>query len=362
VVRSKEVKAAITKYPEFKLEKRVGEYSIYRLTTNPGQYVIPLKNQAVLCQTKDWRDPAYQWFARKDLAEAFIVFKKKPDTYDKNMFSQVITDLSQIVKQPIHSSEVKVSSTLGNETIDIETSEIGHPLLIKVAYHPNWRVTGADRVYLVSPAFMLIFPTSKKIHLSFEPGALSQIGKLLSILGLLLAVSVGYWFKPSKLIEADSSKNWVRLIAIVAGLLLIFFFIGIINPDASTVMVKARRAFNCNDYNQARSLLQKVMVMSKRDSGPRNEAAIFYATTFVREGRFAEAAKELRQFISDYPNSFWTPQAVFDLAYSETNLGNVAGAIKIYQSIIDDFSTTTWAKYSKDRLKEIEKKLKAQKQ
>ena len=61
----------------------------------------------------------------------------------------------------------------------------------------------------------------------------------------------------------------------------------------------------------------------------------------------------MRAFIQAYPASFWTPQAYFDLAYSENNLGNKQSAIAIYKKIIRDFPTTSWAKYSRDRLKEL---------
>ena len=38
------------------------------------------------------------------------------------------------------------------ESITITTSRVGHPLLVKVSYHPRWTAEGADGPYLVSPA------------------------------------------------------------------------------------------------------------------------------------------------------------------------------------------------------------------
>jgi len=88
-----------------------------------------------------------------------------------------------------------VAGVLGNESVDIETSDIGHPLLVKVSYHPNWRVTGADRVYLVSPSFMLVFPNSRRVHLSFEPSWLNHLGLALSFLGMILAAASPVWYR-----------------------------------------------------------------------------------------------------------------------------------------------------------------------
>ncbi|MCZ7625617.1 MAG: hypothetical protein M5R38_07045 [Candidatus Methylomirabilis sp.] len=48
-----------------------------------------------------------------------------------------------------------------------ETDCPGRPHLIKISYHPKWHVEGADRVYLVSPAFMLVYPTARQVRLVF---------------------------------------------------------------------------------------------------------------------------------------------------------------------------------------------------
>jgi hypothetical protein len=355
VVRSPEVKDALKAQPEFKLEKKVGEYNIYRLLTNSGQYVEPLANEPALMTTNDWRDAAYQWFARRDLNDTFVVFKKQADKADRSHFKQVITDLSQLKKLPYTTKHIKVKSIVKNESIEIETSEIGRPLLIKVSYHPNWRVEGADKIYLVSPSFMLIFPTAHKVRLSFEAGSLGLAGKLLTLLGLVLIISIPFWIRAVQ-VSSGSEVNGARWLAV--GLIAVisvaaFFIAGLVRPGPSSFMVAARGAFDRGNWTLSRQLYGHALAASKMMSGRRNEAAIFYATTFVRENNFTEGAKQLREFIKDYPNSFWTPQAYFDLAYCEANLGNKKTAADLYKRIIRDFPTTSWAKYSLDRLKKL---------
>ena len=41
-------------------------------------------------------------------------------------------------------------------------SRPGHPLLVKVSYHPRWRAEGADGPYLVSPALMMVVPRQRR--------------------------------------------------------------------------------------------------------------------------------------------------------------------------------------------------------
>lgn len=152
------------------------------------------------------------------------------------------------------------------------------------------------------------------------------------------------------MLEQEKSK-WILIFLLAAAIVLAALALNFIAPNAESLLKSGRKDFDRGNYAAAKEKLQKVMDPAPKSSGFRCEAQIFYATCFVRENRFEEGAQELRKFIRSYPNMFWTPQAYFDLAYCETNLGNLKSALQIYQSIINNFPTTSWAKYSADRLK-----------
>jgi TolA-binding protein len=154
--------------------------------------------------------------------------------------------------------------------------------------------------------------------------------------------------KPGK-----TNKNF--LIAFIAALILaaFVFALNFIHPDNAMVLQRARADFDRGKYMKALPKFKKAADMSSPGSGIRCEARIFYATCLVRENLFKEASIEFRKFIDEYPSSFWTPQAYFDLAYSEQNQNNYIEAANIYKKIIADFPTTSWAKYSKERLEEF---------
>jgi TolA-binding protein len=147
-------------------------------------------------------------------------------------------------------------------------------------------------------------------------------------------------------------KRIFFIIAAILGILIGGFSL-LSTPNPDTLLKQARRQFDAGKYAQARPGFARVRQISKASSGPRCEAYLFYATCFVRENKFPEAIRELEAFVREYPNSFWTPQAYFDLAYSYRSTGNNAPAQKYYDLIIDRFPTTTWAGYSRDRLKEM---------
>ena len=367
VVRSSQVKDVIKHYPEFKLEKVIGEYHIYRLLTDDHEYVVPLKNQPVLFSTSDWRDISYQWFAREKLKDTFLVFMKKAGEKEVKIFGKAVSDLGQARSIAYSKKNIRVKSDLREETIDIETSEIGRPLLIKVSYHPNWRVKGADKIYFASPSFMLIYPKEHKIHLSFEPGFASKIGWLLTLSGMILIIFSPFWLnnylgggevKDKEKITGEwpvyphtkifGVGVYSVLALVITGAFLIFNYMA---PSMEMRLKKGRADFDRGRYSLAREKLSEVIAHSKMSSGARCEAKIFYATAFLREQKYKEAKAAFEQFIRDYPNSYWTPQAYFDLADCEINLKNRPAANLIYHKILRDFPATTWAQYSKVRLK-----------
>ncbi len=145
------------------------------------------------------------------------------------------------------------------------------------------------------------------------------------------------------------------LIAFVAAFILAaaVFALNFIIPDNGMLLQNARADFDRGNYKKALPKFKKAADISSPGSGIRCEARIFYATCLVRQNQFREASAEFRKFMEEYPSSFWTPQAYFDLAYSERNQDNYAGAALIYKKIIADFPATTWAKYSAERLEEL---------
>ena len=85
------------------------------------------------------------------------------------------------------------------ETISIETSAVGHPLLVKVSYHPRWRAEGADGPYLVSPALMLIVPRQPTVRLVYATTWADAAGRALTLAGLGLCLVGARRRRPSAL-------------------------------------------------------------------------------------------------------------------------------------------------------------------
>ena len=84
---------------------------------------------------------------------------------------------------------------VGVETIRFRTNRVRHPVLVKVSYHPRWRVEGADGPYLVSPALMMVVPRQEEVRLVYPARTLADYAGLalttVSALGLVFRRRLG---------------------------------------------------------------------------------------------------------------------------------------------------------------------------
>ena len=62
----------------------------------------------------------------------------------------------------------------------------GMLLLVRVSFHPRWRVEGADGPYLVSPALMMVVPRQREVRLVYGRTASDFAGLALTVATLLV--------------------------------------------------------------------------------------------------------------------------------------------------------------------------------
>ena len=141
---------------------RVPPYTVFRLP-DPGGYVEPLSHRPVRSSLEGWRDKAYRWFTRKPLSPAHLVFTDDPQAALLESEPWLVERDAWLPppEDPLPGG-TRVTSEVEAERIRIHTDRPGHPLLVKVSYHPRWRATGADGPYLIAPGLMMVVPRSAR--------------------------------------------------------------------------------------------------------------------------------------------------------------------------------------------------------
>ena len=155
-------------------------YEIFRLKINPNRYVNVPKYEPVVFETKDWKRISYEWFKNEDLLDVPLVF-----TNDRESFKLSTNSLENIPKIPINNT-CHIEEDIEIEEIRFNTTCVGKPHIISISYYPNWKVEGADKVYLVSPSFMLVIPKEESVRLYYGETLVDQFGKALTLFGIFL--------------------------------------------------------------------------------------------------------------------------------------------------------------------------------
>ena len=157
---------------------RVPPYEVFRLR-GALRLVEPMAFAPVRAPRDDWREQAWRWFTTKPLPPAHLVFT------DDARFDVATGAAEPPPSVPLEPGTVVADDVLEPETITFRTSRPGHPVLVRVSYHPRWRAEGADGPYLVSPALMMVVPRGPVVRLVYARGWADHLGLALTVLTAL---------------------------------------------------------------------------------------------------------------------------------------------------------------------------------
>jgi len=156
----------------------VPPYEVFRLRGAPPRYAEPMAWAPARASPRGWREQAWRWFTEKPLSPAHLVF-----TDDARFAPAAPGAPTPLVPLPpgarISGEEIRP------ELIAFRTNRPGHPVLVKVSYHPRWRAEGADGPYLVSPALMMVVPRQPDVRLVYARTLSDHAGLALTVLTAL---------------------------------------------------------------------------------------------------------------------------------------------------------------------------------
>jgi len=382
------VREAIEKQPGVIREKEFPPYTVYLLQGNPDRYVSLLDHEPPLVLTKNWRDIAFEWFRKGDLA-THLVLKKKLDPHDADIFHSIYHErLPEVDPVDLHNTRNSINSSnpsnrnaeireiIGPEEIIMETPHIGRPHLVRISYHPNWHVEGAERIYMASPSFMLIYPTREKVRLYFGPSLPNYLGYLLSAIGLFIVLAgirpfrnTGVIRYPlsvirnslSKAIEASLIKRLIHvhhkrrlLWGISVGIItvLIVTILAVRHNEPTQIYNKGMKHFNSGEFDMARTVFEKGLARFPL-SPVADQTAFHFAVTFYKEQKWAQALESFEAMAREYPETRKLPEVLYHIGLCHLRLERRERAIGVLRKLIEDFPEDAWAEYARERLQEL---------
>lgn len=374
IVRSDHAKEAIRHTAGYALQDTVGEYELWELTTNRNRYVEVPQYEPVLFPTSSWKEDAHRWFVDDELLQIPLVFVTDDVTGVFPPFRAVATDMANLPRIPVESGNCKVRERIGNQEIRIETDCIGKPLLVKMSYHPNWHVEGAERVYLTAPSFMLIYPGQRKVRLYYGPGVWDRIGQVLTAAGLfvlLMNIPLGrrrggtLWHKlaarlhirPSLVprigFDPDIRTRWIILIltVTVAGAAIARISYVTYHSNPNRIYNNAIRLKDERRFDAARTGFRTAMQELGASDLAQN-AAYYIGITYYLENRDEDAITAFEDLIRRYPRSNWIPEVEYHIGLCLYRSGQEGEGNRRMQQLRAQHPGTPWAGYAGDRLRE----------
>ena len=355
VALSPKLVTALEGRPDVSFVERIAPYTIFHLDGPSTGYVEPLAYAPARAPMRGWRDRAYAWFSRKGAAVVPVVFTDDP------AFRAPLADpWAEPALQPLPSGVV-VKETVAAESIDIETSAVGHPLLVKVSYHPRWRALGADGPYLVSPALMLIVPRQPSVRLVYAATWADQAGRALTVLAAGLCLvgprlrrraprpATPPFLDECALPPPPRRWGWIVPAAILSVLCAARFVASREGPGAALASAsseEASRAYAAGRYAEAAERASRAIALGV-PAEVRAEMLSLRGEALLKDGRLEEAARTFDSLLQAAPQGPYAAQALYGAVRAKEGRGETAAAAAQRRRLETEFSGTPWA----DRLK-----------
>jgi hypothetical protein len=302
-----------------------------------------------------WRDASYRWFSRKPANRALLVFTRE------RSFEVAFDDpWGPPPERPLPAG-VEATARVEAEELRITTSRPGHPLLVKVSYHPRWRAEGADGPYLVSPGLMLIVPREREVRLHYAARTWADRLGRTAFLAAIAAGVVLWRRKPGRTAAGPAASvrgPGVRLeragrlqlvlprvlpLAIVAGLAALRFAPAP-RPtvDVTRLDEDASRAFAEERFEAAAEYARNALDALGPEDARRSELLCLRGEALLRTGHPRIAVLAFAPVV-EAGSGPYRPQALYSGALAREAVGDAAGAAAWRASLLADHPRTPWA-------------------
>ncbi|GDX33472.1 hypothetical protein LBMAG16_03030 [Actinomycetes bacterium] len=186
---------------------RSGPWVIYQVSNS--ELVVPLAVQPVIANSnvgdakERWLEIGMSWFQhpedwaalpaadgpdswqRVDVAVDLTRREGEPGVSSRRVDIVLPTqDITVVASEPVRVTNI----VLEDSAISFSVDKIGQPILVRMSYFPNWKVSGAKGPYRIAPNMMVVVPTQKDIRLHYGYTKIDFFAYLLTALGIAMAI------------------------------------------------------------------------------------------------------------------------------------------------------------------------------
>jgi hypothetical protein len=359
IVITDEVTKALEGDPRWERTFQQQGYSIFHLKDADPHYVRVPKFQPVRLATSKakWKKDFHRWFSTDASLDVPIVADYTIPPDELKRFPLQAASPTDLPHEPLDAS-CQIDEKIDHLRMEFTTTCPGKPHLVSVAYFPNWQVEGASHVYLVSPAFMLVFPEGNHVVMTYRRIGADWLGIALSFVGLAM-VAVGRRRQPLPAPQGAlvNGLNAVHPVLLVGGVLFVVGTTGwhVLRDFGPQYYYKrAWDVFTKNDYDASLKDFDWALWLGG-DTSTAGDAAFFRAASLFRKNEWAQALAAYQLVVDRFPDSIWPAEAQYHIGLCLRRLTRRDEATAKFKDVIATYPGNRWAGFAQEQLDQMAK-------
>jgi tetratricopeptide (TPR) repeat protein len=247
---------------------------------------------------------------------------------------------------------------------------------VRISYHPRWQSRGGERVWLVAPSFMLVFPKSERLELFFGGGPPVAAGQLMTLAGCLVflgailpvrrrlvgALRPALELPPLPALARVMRRTgeWsprFRRQVLAAGLGVVAIGAGLAAvvaraSDADGLYRQGQVLYNAGRLAEAAALFHQAQQLAPLSSTAIH-STYFEGISLYRQDKWADAEVVFRRLLTNFPEAHAAAESMYHVGICRARLGDPKGAAEVWAETERRFADTPWAGHARARLDEM---------
>lgn len=327
LLRSQQAKGAIESSRLFDKLAEAPPFALYRLRGFDSRLIELVRAQMRVRPAQDWMQDAFAWFRTRSRFDAYMP-----------VYGDVALDK---LVAPAAANTVRTLSLSRHELV-FDTDAVGSAHMIKIAYHPRWRLQSKGRLALAGPGYMLVVPQEREIRLVYGHTLIGKLGMAATVLAALYAV-FGLWRmrrKPQP-VAAESVRGsgpWRPAFIAWVALLVAGFYFGTRSPER--VYNLAWEAMRANRYVEASEGFARAYQL-RRPPAKKEEALFWLAKASELAGRREQAMARYLELAEHY-HGYWLPESLYTYALLQKLDGHPERAAPFAARLREEYPGNKW--------------------
>jgi hypothetical protein len=337
LVRHPQTVAAFKNHPAFELLAQAEPFHVFRLKSFQTHWVDVVQQPLKWEPKSNWMETSFAWFKSKRLFGEYLP-----------VFHDGATPALRPTPEKVTLSDLSMT----RHSMSWRTDAVGSAHLVRVSWHPRWRLVTAGQLLMAGPGFMLVIPSEPEVHLEYSDTSVGTWGQRATWLAfatwLWLGVRAGWpWRRPRQGASIQlsywpheplrlRSGHW--LWPLVIAILAVVFHLK--NPER--IYTQAWELYRAGDKVRAAARFDDAF--HARTSAAKKEEALFWSAKTHELSQQTEAAIERYRLLSTTYTGYWLPESLFTWAYLAEHSGDQAQADRLRQRLRTEFPNNEWTR------------------